>query len=235
MLARAEAAGVTRVVVIGSDPPSNAAVLALAEGHPEVAPAVGFHPEWLDLGDEELEAVEDQALAHRARLAAVGEVGLPWYGLEGRADPAAITARARERLARLLALARRLDLPVSVHAPHGAAADALALVVRSGAAPVVFHWHKADPGTTRAIVAAGHFLGVTPEVVYRERDQTLVREVPLSHLLVESDGPWPYRGRVGEPAMVREAARTISAVRGRSVDEVIAALADNARRCFRLS
>jgi TatD DNase family protein len=207
-------------------------VLALASRFPGVAPAVGLHPERLEPGDADIDAVEEQALAHRPDLAAIGEIGLPWYSLEGRSDAAEISTRARDRLTRLLALARRLDLPVSLHAPHAAAAEALALVIRSGAGPVVFHWHKADRATTQAIVAAGHFLGVTPEVAYRERDQTLVREVPLAQLLVESDGPWSYRGGVGEPAMVAQATRSIGEVRGVAAGLVMDALADNARRCF---
>jgi len=47
---------------------------------------------------------------------------------------------------------------------------------------------------TRAIVDAGYFVSVSPEVVYRERDRELVEAVPLESLLVESDAPWPYKG-----------------------------------------
>jgi TatD DNase family protein len=83
-------------------------------------------------------------------------------------------------------------------------------------------------------VAAGHYVGITPEVVYRERDQALVREVPLARLLVESDGPWPYRGERGEPAMLARSAVAIADVRGRPAEEIVLALAANGRRCFRL-
>jgi TatD DNase family protein len=233
-LARAGRVGITRVVAVGSDAASNAAVLDLAERHPEVLPALGYHPERLDLAPADLDAVEAQILAQRARLVAIGEIGLPWYGLEGRADAAALVARGRERLARLLALARGLGLPVSLHAPHGAAADALELLTRSGAGPAVFHWHKADPAVTRRIVAGGHFVGITPEIVYRERDRALVREVPLTRLLLESDGPWPYRGAQGEPAMLARSAVAIADVLGRPPEEIVTALAANGQRCFGL-
>jgi TatD DNase family protein len=234
-LERAGQAGVTRVVAVGSDPASNAAVLDLAERHPETLAALGCHPERLDLTEADLDAVEAQILAHRARLVAVGEIGLPWYGLEGRADAAALAARGRARLGRLLVLARQLDLPVSLHAPHGAAADALGLLARTGAGPAVFHWHKADPVVTRRLVAAGHFVGITPEVVYRERDRALVREVPLAQLLLESDGPWPYRGERGEPAMLARSAVAIAEILGKPPEETAAVLAANGRRCFRLA
>jgi TatD DNase family protein len=228
-------AGVTRVVAVGSDAATNAAVLVLARSRPAVRPGLGFHPERLDLTDAELDAVEAQVEAHRAELIALGEVGLPWYGLEDRPDAVALAARGRQRLGRLLALAARLDLPVSLHAPHGAAADALELLGRAGVRPAVFHWHKAEPAVTRRVVEAGHFVGITPEVAYRDRDRALVRAVPLSQLVAESDGPWPYRGRRGEPAMVAEVAAAIAEVRGLPGDEVVVALAANARRAFGLA
>jgi TatD DNase family protein len=233
-LGRALRAGVERVVAVGSDPASNAAVLDLAARHPEVWPALGFHPERLDLTDGALEEVEGQALAARSRLAALGEVGLPWYALAARPDRADLLARGRRRLGRLLALARRLGLPVSLHAPHGVAADALALVDRAGAGPVVFHWHKADPEVTRAIVSRGHLVGVTPAVLYRERDRALVRAVPLGSIVLESDGPWLYEagaepgseGVTGEPALVARVAREVAQLVQRPITEVLAILAD---------
>jgi TatD DNase family protein len=234
ILERAGRVGVSRVVAVGGDLASNGAVLELAGRHPEVLPALGCHPERLDLTDADLDAVEAQVIAHRTWLVALGEIGLPWYSLEGRADTAVLAARGRERLGRFLALAKRLDLPVSLHAPHGAAADALELVARTDAGPVVFHWHKAEPAVTERVVAGGHFVGVTPEVVYRERDRALVREVPLTRLLLESDGPWPYRGEPGEPAMLARSAASIAELLRMPPDEVIATLAENARRCFRL-
>jgi len=238
VLERARLAGVARVIAVGGDRASNAAVLDLAARHPPALPALGCHPERLDLAGVDIEAIEAQVLAHRTALVALGEVGLPWYALEGRADAAALAAEGRQRLGRLLGLARRLDLPVSLHAPHGAAADALELLIRSGAGPAAFHWHKAEPAVTRRIVDAGHFVGITPEVLYRERDQALVRAVPPGQLLLESDGPWPYGGelggRPGEPAMLARSAAAVAAIWQTPLEEAVSALEANARRCFRL-
>jgi Tat protein secretion system quality control protein TatD with DNase activity len=58
--------------------------------------------------------------------------------------------------------------------------------------------------------------------------------VPLSQLVAESDGPWAYQDRRGEPAMVAEVAAAIGGLRGLTADEGAAALADNARRAFAL-
>ena len=235
-LTRARTAGVTRVIAVGGAPESNRAVLALARRHEGVRPAFGFHPERFDLDDAVLEEVFAQLEAARSDLVAVGEIGLPWYGLDRVDDAAMVRAHAVTRLVRSLAVARRLELPVLLHAPHGAADQARRLLAERPVAAAVFHWHKAESAVTRAILESGSYLGITPEVVYRERDRRLVAEAPLDQLLPESDGPWayagPFGGRPGEPAMVRNVATAVAAIRGLPVEAVTEALAANAQRCF---
>lgn len=238
-LDRARAAGVWGVVGVGCDPRSNAATLAAAAASPRsVWPALGFHPERVDLTDEDLERVEAQVAEHHARLVAVGEVGLPWYSLEGAADAAALMTRARRRLDRMLALAARYDLAVSLHAPHGAAVGALEALRRHGVERAVFHWHKAPADVTRAIVDAGYMVSVTPEVVHRDRDRDLVAAVPLPSLLVESDGPWRYAGEFegvpSGPWLVGRVAEEVAKIVRRPVEEVVERVSANACRLFGL-
>jgi TatD DNase family protein len=227
------------VIAVGCDAETNARTLALAASAPKaVWPAIGLHPEWPQLGDAELEQVEQQVGEHHARILAVGEVGLPWYSLEGAADAAERLVRGRERLGRLLGLAARYDLPVSLHAPHGAAQGALELLRRHGIERAVFHWHKAPAETTRAIVEAGYLVSVTPEVVYRERDRELVAAVPLEALLVESDAPWTYGGEFeglpSGPWLVGRVAEEVAKLKCLPVDDVMHHLGANACRLFEL-
>ncbi len=227
------------VIAVGCDPASNVRTLAAAVGHQKLVwPALGFHPEWDKLTDADLETVEAQVSEHHARLVALGEVGLPWYALEGAADAAGLMARGRARLGRLLRLATRFDLPVVLHAPHGAAADALEALRVAGVERAVFHWHKASAEVTAAIVDAGHFISVTPEVVYRERDRELVEGVPLDSLLVESDAPWPYKGEfentTSGPWMASRVAEEVAKIKRLPVEETMYRLSVNACRLFHL-
>jgi TatD DNase family protein len=234
---RAREAGVRGVVVPGTGPASNRAVLALARRFPGfVHAALGFHPERYELTDRDFEATVGMIRAERAGVSAIGEVGLPWYG-EGARDPA-----VRERAARMLAegarLARELDLPMILHAPHESAAQALQIIAEAGVVSAVFHWHKSDEATTRAIIEAGYFISITPEVVYRERDRDLARIVPLSQLLVETDGPWQYgdrfAGRATEPDMIRDAIDALAQLKGESFESVRGATNANASRLLRI-
>jgi len=227
------------IVAVGCDPASNTRTLEAAAANGKMVwPAFGFHPEWTHLTDEDLERVEGQVAEHHSRLVALGEVGLPWYCLDGASDPVALMTRGRQRFARLLELAVCFDLPVVVHAPHGAAKRALEVLVSSGIERAVFHWHKAPAEVTRAIVDRGYFVSVGPEVVYRERDRELVETVPLSSLLVESDGPWPYQGEfegmASGPWLCGRVAEEVAKLKHLPIEETMYRLSVNTCQLFDL-
>ena len=228
------------VVGVGCDAPSNERVLAAAATLPKaVWPCIGFHPDLTHLDDEDLDRVEAQVAAHHARIVGIGEVGLPWYSLGVDPDPDARMARGVQRLHRLLNMAVRWDLPVALHAPHGAAAEALGALKQRGIERAVFHWHKAPDEVTRAIVDAGYFVSVTPEVVYRERDRRVVELVPLDSLLVETDAPWAYRGEFeglpSGPWLAARVAEEIAKIKQLPVEDVMFRLTENTCRLFHLT
>ena len=239
VVTRATEHNVWGVVGVGSDPDSNGRTLeAAAANGKAVWPALGFHPERTGLTDDDLAVVESQVAVYHARLVALGEVGLPWYSLEGAADAASLMERGQRRLERLLRSAVRYDLPVIVHAPHGAAQMALTRLRAAGVERAVFHWHKAPPDVTRAIVEAGYLVSVTPEVVYRERDRELVETVPIESLLVESDGPWPYAGEFQDmpsgPWLVSRVAEEVAKIKRLPADETMYQLSVNTCQLFDL-
>jgi TatD DNase family protein len=238
-LRRSTAHDVWGAIAVGCDTETNARTLAAAAAAPKAVWAcLGFHPDWTRLTDEDLERVEDQIGEHHTRIAGVGEIGLPWYSLEGAPDASTLMLRGRERLGRLLDLAARWDLPVALHAPHGAASGALEALTRRGLERAVFHWHKAPAEVTRAIVDAGYFVSVTPDVVYRDRDREMVASVPLESLLVESDGPWRYQGEFegmdSGPWLASRVAEEVAKLKQVPVDDVMFQLSTNTCRLFDL-
>jgi TatD DNase family protein len=227
------------VIAVGCDPATNIQTIVATTAAPKgVWGCLGFHPDWPQLTDDDLDIVEEQLRAHHSRIVALGEVGLPWYSLADAADAATLMARGRARLDRLLGLAVRYDLAVALHAPHGAAVGALEALKRHGVERAVFHWHKAPADVTRAIVDAGYFISVTPELVYRERDREMVEHVPLESLLVESDGPWKYAGEFATlpsgPWLVARVAEEVAKLKRLPVDDTMAQLSENTCRVFEL-
>jgi TatD DNase family protein len=227
------------VIAVGCDAETNRRTLQIAaQAKKTVWGCLGFHPDWHHLTERDLESVEQQITEHHPHVVAVGEIGLPWYSLEDRPDAAERMTVARGRLDRLLRLASRYDLAVALHAPHGAAVGALEALKRHRIERAVFHWHKASADTTRAIVEAGYFISVTPEVVYRERDREMVEQVPLDSLLVESDGPWRYGGEFegmdSGPWLASRVAEEVAKIKREPIEETMFQLSSNAVRLFDL-
>jgi TatD DNase family protein len=234
---RANDAGVSAMVVPGVGPASNRRVIELGRRYPGVVyPAVGFHPEQFEHTEHDALDVLETIARERDSICAVGEVGLPWYGM-GAGD-AGVRDAAKRTLARFAALAAAMDLALILHAPHQCAADSLAIIGEAGVTRAVFHWHKSDEQTTRAIINAGYFISLTPEVAYRERDRDLARILPANRILVETDGPWPYggqfAGRLTEPAMIKDVVAAIAHLRCATFEEIAAATTANARALFRI-
>src|SRR5207244_11699105 len=87
------------VIAVGCDAETNAHALAAAGAAPKsVWACLGFHPDWTQLTDADLDLVAAQLAVHHSRIVGLGEVGIPWYSLDGRADAAALLASCRVRL-----------------------------------------------------------------------------------------------------------------------------------------
>jgi TatD DNase family protein len=239
LVARAEQAGITGVVAAAVDEASSHQILALLDAFPSfVRGGIGVHPE-RQITDDESERVIALIRRECSRLVAIAEVGLPWYTVRERPDRDRLIAAGEPRLRRFLRLAHELNLAVVLHAPHDTAGRALALLEAEGVARAVFHWHKATPEMTQAIVEHGYYISVTPETCYRQRDQDLVAAVPLRNLVIETDGPWPYsgefEGRPTEPTFLGRIVDAIATVKGAAREEVGEIVAENTMQLFRLS
>ena len=230
VLARAWAAGVGRVVVIGESRAAAARALALAATEPRLAVTAGIHPHdasgWSDESRNWL-----RAALRRPEIVAVGEIGLD-YHYEHSPRPAQRAAFEAQ-----LALAREAGKAAVVHARE--ADDDVAAVLRAHPdVPVILHSFSSGPGLLRAGLDLRHYVSFSGMVTFKNwRLDEAVRATPLDRLLLETDGPYlapvPHRGKRNEPAFVLQVAERIAAVRALPVEELIAATAVNAARVFR--
>ena len=231
VVARARAAGVRAVLVVGEDLPDGRRVLDLAARHPGfVVPALGVHPDRApDLDDDELEAVEDLARRHRDRLGAIGEVGLDH---RPRWD-----AAARERQAvvfrRMIRLASELDLPLTVHS-RGAGRHAIRILAEEHASRACLHAFDGRAARAEEGVSHGFSFSVPPAVTRLRVLEKLVQRLPLECLLLESDAPvlGPAAHERNEPSNVAISLARIASLRGEDPDAVAVALEANTARVF---
>ena len=251
VLARAAAAGVTRILSCGEDVASSERALALAGSEPIVRVAVGIHPHRAASCDAAaLERL--RALAADPRVVAIGEIGID---RSGRSAPLADQERA---FAAQLALAAALDLPVVVHVRDAgddarriidAVNDRLARDARttgreataSHAAPRVrgqLHCYSEGPDEVAGWLARGFHLSFSGTVTYPKSDplRAAARLVPADRLLAETDAPYltpqAVRGKRNEPAFVAHTVAVLAAERGAEGDALAAQLAANAASLF---
>lgn len=210
---RALQSGVTGALWVSMDPASWHANQVQRQRVAQAIPswttwmAYGIHPE---LGVPQTEDLFDHWSwqLQKGYLHAVGEIGLPYY----HSVSAHEWAVRVDLTLRQLRLAAKWELPVVIHAVHDATWPMLDLLQRTPSLPsIVFHWLKAPPSAIQEIIRRGYYVGITPEVLWRNRDQTLLSLIPMDQILWETDAPWPHdlaHKRPSEPADLLEMANS---------------------------
>jgi TatD DNase family protein len=228
VLARADAAGVTHVVVIGSTLDDSETVAALAKSRPGLSATAGVHPHEAHTWSAEAEGRLRVLLAAPA-VVAVGETGLDYHYEH--------SSRAAQRAAfdAQLALAAELGKPAVVHARD--ADDDVAAALAGTRATVVLHSFNGGPKLFEAGLAIGAYFSFSGMITFKNWAQAeRLAACPADRLLVETDAPYlapvPHRGRRNEPAFVREVALAMARVRGVEPDETARGTTANARRVF---
>ena len=239
VIARARAAGVGEILCPGITAESSRAAIHLAETHDGLFAAVGIHPNYAAEADPgDWDALVE--LATHDRVVAVGETGLDRHW-----DFTPIELQ-RDYFDRHLRLAQEHDLPLVIHCREAEADLVPMLREASARRPLtgVLHAYSGEPSLADACLELGLHLGVAGAVTYTNKKFTSLRavaaRVPRDRLLIETDSPYlvphPLRGKEkrNEPAHLVHTARCLAELRGRSVDDLVAATTANARRLFRL-
>ncbi|HXH88313.1 MAG TPA: TatD family hydrolase [Gaiellaceae bacterium] len=230
LLARARAAGVSRVITIGTGIESSRAALAIASEHEGVHAALGIDPHQAG-GDEAGRVGELRDLLAHPKAIAVGETGL---------DNFHDFASPEQQLALFAAqidLATELRLPLVIHARDADDATAAALARFEGT--VVLHCFS-SPGLLPAALERGYYVSFAGNVTYPKaadlRDCAAL--VPPERILAETDSPYlapqARRGKPNEPANVVHTVAVLAEVRGEDPAELAARIDANATAAFRL-
>jgi TatD DNase family protein len=238
VLARAEAAGVTRMCTIGSGDGLDEAgrALAIARQFPErVVATVGIHPHDACLATPEA-LREFAALAALPEVVAVGETGLDYhYDLSPRAEQ-------QDAFRAFIQIARAVQKPLVIHT-RAADEDTLAILREEKAAEVggVIHCFSHGLAFGRAALELGFYLSIPGVLTFKKSEELreVVRQLPLEKMLIETDSPYlapmPMRGKTNEPAFVAYTAKVLAECKGVSVEEVAEITTRNACTLYRLS
>lgn len=228
-VADAHAAGVTRLVDVGTDLANSRIAIDVAAAHAQVWATVGVHPH------DAASGIDGMAeLLTRPKVVAVGECGLDYHYDNSPRDA------QRAAFAAQIALAHEHDLALVIHT-RDAWDDTFAILASEGVPDrSIFHCFTGGPTEAEKGLALGLHLSFSGIVTFKTAPE--LREAaklcPLDRLLVETDAPYlapvPHRGQPNRPAWVGVVGAKVAEVRGASADEVAQATAANAARVFRL-
>jgi TatD DNase family protein len=230
--------GVTTLLAMGEHADDNERLFGVANGargknRARVLPCFGLHPDQTMRCEQgEVSRVIAQLRKHREHVVAVGEVGLDYWVAETDEQ----RQRQRQHLATFVELAKELELPLSVHS-RSAGHHTIALLSEHGAARVCMHaFDGAAKHAVRAHQEHGFFFSIPPSVVRSPQKQKLVKRLPLSALMLETDSPVlaPEAGTRNVPANAALAARAISDIKRCPLEEVQAVTSANAEQLFGL-
>ncbi|MDQ6765114.1 MAG: TatD family hydrolase [Verrucomicrobiota bacterium] len=265
ILARASAAGVTRVITIGTSLASSRRAVELAAQHPNVYAVVGVHPTSDESADDVLTPLRQ--LAQNPRVVAIGETGLDYHRLpsaeitkdkqaqvfgralqteteemmEARLHDGAYKARQASLFEQQLDLAAELNLNVVIH-QRDAWEDTLRLIgPYAEKLRGVFHCFGGSADQAEEVLAQGHLVSFTGIVTFKNGTEVraVAAQLALDQFMVETDCPYlapvPFRGKRCEPAHTRLVAESIATARGISLDELARATTATAESFFRFN
>ena len=240
VLERAWQAGLTAIVVVGTDVEASRQAVALAESDDRLFAVVGCHPHSAAALDE----AGRKALRHLAsspQAVAIGEIGLDFYrNLSPPDDQRAVFEE-------MLHLADELGLPVVIHARQ-AEEETFAILSRwaaqarppEGRPLGVMHCFSGDLALALRYREMGFLISIAGNVTYPNagRLAAAATVLPLDAMLVETDAPYltpqSRRGQRNEPAYLTETVARIAQLRGQSPREIGERTAANAAALFRL-
>ena len=227
VLHKAAVAGVGAVVAVGENISDARKNVELAAVHPELRPAAGLYPTILDL--DQAEKMQAFIRRERSKLAAIGEVGLDFWVVKEDAD-----REIQKKIFKgFIELSKELDLPLNVHS-RSAGRHAVALLLESGAGRVQLHAFDGKASAALPAVEAGYFFSVPPSVTRSRQKQKLVKSLPLSCILVETDSPvlGPEPNERNEPANITVSIKAIADLKSVSQEEVMEAVTANTAKLY---
>ena len=230
ILASARAAGVTRVVTIGTGIASSRRAVEIAESHDGVFAALGIDPHQAAT-PEAARVGELRDLLGHARVVAVGETGLDGH------HGADTLPQQHALFDEHLALASQLGLPVVIHSRAASAETAVALASFGGT--VILHCFS-EPDLLQPALERGYYVSFAGNVTYPKAQalRDAAARVPPDRILAETDSPYlapqPVRGQRNEPRHVIHTLGTLAAARGEDPGELERRIDENATAAFGL-
>jgi len=222
--------GVEKIVAVAMSSISQERVLAIASQYNEVFASLGIHPEEVKMNakiEQQLDSIIDLIKKNKQNICAIGEIGLDHYFIKDKE----LYPLQKIIFDKMLLLAQDLELPVNLHT-KGAEKIVFDTLPSYNIPNINIHWYSGPEKFLKLGMDRGYYFSITPAISYSPVVKNVVLNVDKEHLLLESDGPVKYSGKVGVPAMVRNVLNTISKLKEIPAPELEAQILENTMRIF---
>lgn len=231
-LERAAKNDVQKMICVGTDENSSELALRAADAYGPLYAAIGVHPHETKEGYGQ---IVELAVAGNEKLVAIGEIGLDYFYTHSPREVQIEALKAQ------MEVALRHSLPIIFHVRE--AFDDFwpifeEMEQKYGSVPGVLHSFTDSKENMLKAVEKGLFIGVNGISTFTkdEAQKEMFDAIPLENLLFETDAPFltpkPFRGKVNEPAYVRNVAEYHAARRGVSLEVLMDATTHNAHKLF---
>lgn len=207
----AESQGVKKIICVGMSAYGLERVLEISNRFDPIYPALGIHPEEVRLNKEietQLNSIVEFIKSNKDNICAIGEIGLDHYFIKEME----LYPIQQVIFERMLSLAQELELPVNLHT-KGAEKEIFDLLPSYKLSNINIHWYSGPEKYLKEGINRGYYFSITPAIKYSPPVKKVVVNVDKEHLLLESDGPVEYSGKIGTPAMTREVLNLISKIK----------------------
>ncbi|HEY3932629.1 MAG TPA: TatD family hydrolase [Verrucomicrobiae bacterium] len=243
VVARAQAAGISKIISIGTSLDSSERAIRLAEKFPNVFAAVGWHPTEAEKAPDDLRPALREFAKH-PKVVAIGETGLDYHHLPGEKpeftndDDLRYKEKQAEIFRQQMEVAAEFNLNCVIH-QRAAFDDTIAQMKPFiGKTCGIFHCFGETVERMKQVFEIGSLVSFTGIVTFKNAQNVrdCVAAAPLDKFMLETDCPYlapvPYRGKRCEPAYVKEISETIAQVKLCSLDELSAATCKTAMEFF---
>jgi len=245
VIKNAEKSNIKTIIQSGVNPTTNRECIKISEKYPDIVKcSFGLYPidalikevesgesddfqrgiEEFDV-DEELKWIEK----NKDKCVAIGEVGLDYNWKDFQTEK--MKEKQKAVFKKVLKLAKKINKPVIIHS-RKAEADAIEILEKENQKNVIMHCFSAKKGLIKRGIENGYFFSVPPIITRLHHFQNLVKLVPLTQLLTETDAPYlsPVSGKRNEPANVNVTIKEIAKVKEITEEEVAKQIWENAKK-----
>ncbi len=230
VLKRAKNNGVGKIICIGTSVENSKKAIKFAISHDNVYATVGIHPHHAKKGIGNL---EDLLKKRNPKVVAVGEIGLDYhYKNSSKSDQIQLLRQQIE-------LALKYNLPIVFHVRE-AFDDFWKVFDSYQGIRGELHCFSDSRENAEKAISRGLFIGINGLSTFTKDkiQQEVFATIPLDKMILETDAPYltpePFRGKINEPAFVRNVAVYGGISRHISEEEIANATTQNVQALFNL-